>query len=101
MYNYTIIKNSFDLIIVTAIPGTTDRGTRDIILDAILHCRNENVPTFRPRNGVPGTRNARSLRSPVTKDLTTNHSAMHHSDHPRKTKHSKLVPASLFCYQNI
>jgi hypothetical protein len=46
MYNYTIIKNSFDLTIVTAIPGTTDRGTRNVILDAILHCRNENVPAF-------------------------------------------------------
>jgi SpoVK/Ycf46/Vps4 family AAA+-type ATPase len=26
--------------------GTTDRGTENVILDAILHCRNENVPAF-------------------------------------------------------
>jgi hypothetical protein len=26
--------------------GTTDRGTRNDILDVILHCRNENVPAF-------------------------------------------------------
>jgi hypothetical protein len=32
--------------IVTAVPGTTDRGTGNDILDAILHCRNENVPAF-------------------------------------------------------
>ena len=32
--------------IVTEVPGTTDRGTRNGTLDAFLHRGNENVPTF-------------------------------------------------------
>jgi hypothetical protein len=46
--------------IVTVVPGTTDWGTRNDILDAILHCRNKK----RSRVPVPGTWNARSFLFP-------------------------------------
>ena len=47
--------------IVTEVPGTTDRATRNGVWDGFLHCVNENVSRSRPQNGVPRMWNAPSF----------------------------------------
>jgi len=52
------------MIIITEVPETMDRGTRNGVWNEFLHCGNENIPRSRPRNGIPGTWNAPSFHVP-------------------------------------
>ena len=52
------------MIIITEVPETMDRGTRNGVWNEFLHCGNENIPRSRPRNSVPGTWNAPSFHKP-------------------------------------